>query len=73
MTVVRKIKKRPGDRLTITLRLGQRRLLEAIADRNHVSLAFAVRYAVDSFVDQYKDGQIPLEFPKFPLTTGEQV
>ena len=63
--------KQHGDRLTITLRPGQRKLLEAIAERNHVSLAFAVRYAVDSFVDQHKDDQIPLQFPKFPLSTGE--
>lgn len=61
------------DRLTITLRRGQRKLLEAIAERNHVSLAFAVRHALDSFVGQHKDAQIPLQFPKLPLTTEEKI
>gem|GEM_PF-1410924 len=66
------LEKQHGDRLTITLRPGQRRLLEAIAERNHVSLAFAVRYAVDSFVDQHKNNQIPLQFPKLALTNAEK-
>jgi len=57
-------KKGNGDRLTVSLRSGQRKVLEAIALENHVSLAFAVRYALDAFLDQHKGGQLKLKFPR---------
>jgi hypothetical protein len=49
-------------RLTITLRPGQRRLLQQFADRNHVSVAFVIRYALDRFVEEYANKQLPFDF-----------
>jgi hypothetical protein len=51
-----------ADRLTITLRQGQRRLLQEFADRNHVSVAFVIRYALDRFVEEYANKQLPFDF-----------
>jgi hypothetical protein len=58
-----KPKRQAGDRLTISLGKGQRDLLEAIADKNHASLAYILRYALERFAVDNKDKQLPLEFP----------
>jgi hypothetical protein len=50
------------DRLTITLREGQRHLLQVFADSNHVSVAFVVRYALDRFVAEHASKQLPFDF-----------
>jgi len=52
------------DRLTISLAPGQRDDLERIADRNHTSLAFVVRYALTHLIRQYSERQLPLDFPE---------
>lgn len=48
-------------RLTITLGEGQREVLMAIADRNHTTLAFIVRYALDRFIEEQRQKQLRLE------------
>jgi len=48
-------------RLTITLGQGQREALEAIAERNHTTLAFIVRYALDGFIEEHRQKQLRLE------------
>jgi len=48
-------------RLTITLGQGQREALVAIADRNHTTLAFIVRYALDRFIEEQRQKQLRLE------------
>ena len=48
-------------RLTITLGQGQREALEAIAQRNHTTLSFIVRHALDRFVEEQKQKQFRLE------------
>jgi len=47
-------------RLTITLGDGQREALTAIADRNHTTLAFIVRYALYRFIKEQRNKQIRL-------------
>jgi hypothetical protein len=59
----RKTKRQASDRLTISLGKGQRELLETIADKNHTSLAYILRYALEKFAVDNKDKQLPLEFP----------
>lgn len=48
-------------RLTITLGQGQREALQAIADRNHTTLAFIVRYALDHFIEEHPQKQLHLD------------
>ena len=48
-------------RLTLTLGQGQREALVAIADRNHTTLAFIVRYALDRFIEEHRQKQLRLE------------
>ena len=48
-------------RLTITLGQGQREALEAIAQRNHTTLAFVIRYALSRFVEEHGQKQYRLE------------
>lgn len=50
-------------RLTVTLGPGQRESLVAIAKRNNTTLAFVVRYAVRSFIEEHGQSRLPLEFP----------
>jgi len=50
-------------RLTITLGPGQREALEAIAARNHATLAFVVRYALTEFIESHECSRLPLLFP----------
>ena len=59
-----KSKKSKGERLTISFRAGQRKALQVIADENHTSLAFVIRYALDNFIIQNKERQLKLNFPK---------
>lgn len=53
-----------GDRLTVTLGPGQRKVLEAIAAQNNATLAFVVRFALAKFVKLHGEGQLNLEFPE---------
>lgn len=48
-------------RLTITLGQGQREALQAIADRNHTTLAFLVRYALDRFIEEHCQKQLRID------------
>ena len=57
-------KRRSKDRLTVSLALGQREALDAIADRNNTTLAFVVRYAIAKFVEENRNRQLTLEFPE---------
>jgi hypothetical protein len=59
----RKSKRQIRNRLTISLGRGQRKLLEEIAEKNHASLAYILRYALERFAVENKDRQLPLEFP----------
>jgi len=48
-------------RLTITLGEGQREALMTIVERNHTTLAFIVRYALDRFIEEQRQKQLRLE------------
>jgi hypothetical protein len=39
-----------AERLTVTLLAGQRRELESIAERKHISAATVIRWAVDEYL-----------------------
>lgn len=49
------------DRITITLGKGQRELLQTIADRNHATQAFVVRYALDRLKEETQQKKFRLE------------
>ena len=53
-----------SDRLTITLGDGQREVLENVAEVNRTTLAYVVRYALTQFIEEHRDHQIPLQFPR---------
>lgn len=55
---------RTADRLTVSLAPGQREALTAIAERNNTTLAFVVRYAIARFVEENRDRQLRLQFPR---------
>jgi hypothetical protein len=57
-------KSAPQDRLTVTLAPGQRVVLESIAERNHATLAFVVRFALDRFVRESRGKQLQLDLPE---------
>jgi hypothetical protein len=48
-------------RLTVTLGRGQKETLQAIADRNHTTLAFLIRYALDRFIIEHQQEQFRLK------------
>jgi hypothetical protein len=48
-------------RLTVTLGRGQKETLQAIADRNHTTLAFLIRYALDRFIMEHQQEQFRLK------------
>jgi predicted transcriptional regulator len=50
-------------RLTITLAPGQKTALEQIAELNHTTYAFVVRYAISKFIEENREKQLPLTFP----------
>jgi len=58
--------KSPG-RLTVTLAPGQRKVLEAIAARNHAALAYVVRYALTEFIEVNRDRKLRLSVPESVL------
>jgi hypothetical protein len=60
-----KRRRQVGHRLTISLGKGQRALLEDIAEKNHTSLAFILRYALERFTAENRDKQLPLELPSY--------
>jgi len=41
-------------RLTITLGQGQHKALETIAQRNHATRAFIIRYALERFISEHQ-------------------
>ena len=60
----KRLKKRVGRvRLSVTLTAAQRRALQAIADKNHTSVAYVMRYALDQFIAENRDRQLRLSFP----------
>jgi len=61
-----KKKLRPRDRFSLTLAPRQRKVLEAIAKKNDVALAHVLRYALNEFIENHRDGQLHLEFPRLP-------
>jgi hypothetical protein len=52
-----------ADRVTVSLGRGQRKTLETIARMNGLKLAHVVRYALQFFIEEHGDKQIPLRFP----------
>ena len=50
-------------RLTVTLGEGQRAALESIAMQNGTTLAFVVRYALRSFIEEHGEDRLTLRFP----------
>ena len=58
----KKRKNLDAGRLTITLRDDQRHLLQVFADRNHVSVAFVIRFALDRFLAEHANKQLPFDF-----------
>ena len=59
--MVKKTSVGKSPRITITLGKGQREVLQAIADRNHTTQAFLVRYAVDRLIEDLRQKQLRLE------------
>ena len=55
--------KEKASRLTITLAPGQRTALEQIAELNHATYAYVVRYAISKFIEENREKQLPLSFP----------
>ena len=61
----RRLKKRVVQvRLSVTLTAAQRRALQAIADSNHTSVAYVMRYALDGFIKDAKDKRLTLHLPE---------
>ena len=56
-----KKKRNSVKRLTVTLGSGQRKALEAFAERNDITLAFAVRYAITLFIEKDGGGRLQLK------------
>ena len=48
-------------RITVTLGQGQRESIQAIAERNHTTPTFLVRYAVDRLIDDLRQKQLRLD------------
>jgi hypothetical protein len=48
-------------RLTVTLGHEQKEILRAIADRNHTTVAFLIRYALDRFITEHQQEQLRLK------------
>jgi hypothetical protein len=65
-TVAKKrLKRRVGRvRLSVTLTAAQRKAMQAIADRNHTSIAYVIRYALDGFIKGAKDKRLTLHLPE---------
>jgi predicted DNA-binding protein len=59
--MVKKTSVEKSPRLTITLGQGQREALQAIANRNHTTQAFLVRYAIDRFIEEIRQKQLRLD------------
>ena len=55
-------KQRAPNRLTVSLRPGQRKALEDLAESNGTTLAYVVRYALSEFIEVHRDKQIPFRF-----------
>jgi hypothetical protein len=53
---------RPGRRLTISFKTKQLEVLEALANKNNVSLSWLVRQAVNEFEAKHQGPQLPLDF-----------
>lgn len=49
-------------RVTASLSRKQEAVLKELATRHKVSVAWLVRYAVDQFIEQGSDAQLPLDF-----------
>jgi len=58
-----KRKRKPNERLTISLGDGQRKQLETIDHTNPSSLAFAIRHSLNHFIVEHKDKQLRLNIP----------
>jgi hypothetical protein len=56
-------KQRAPNRLTVSLRPGQRKALEDLAELNGTTLAYVVRFALSEFIEARRDKQIPFRFP----------
>jgi predicted transcriptional regulator len=54
---------RAADRLTISLGKGQKAALQAVAEANHTSLSFVLRHALEKFINENKNRQLPIVFP----------
>ncbi len=57
-------KRAARERLSVTLTAAQRRALQAIANRNHTSVAYVIRYALDGFIKGAKDKRLTLRLPE---------
>lgn len=59
--MVKKTSTQKPPRITVTLGQGQRESLQAIAERNHTTPAFLVRYAVDRLIEDLRQKQLRLD------------
>ena len=50
--------------MSVTLTTAQRRALQAIADENHTSVAYVIRYALDGFIKGAKGKRLTLHLPE---------
>lgn len=60
-------RERADDRFTVSFAPGQRKTLGDIANLNHTTLAHVVRFALNYFIAEHRDKQIPLRFPSGDL------
>jgi uncharacterized protein YdbL (DUF1318 family) len=53
-------RKQKKTRLSVPVTMSQRAALQAIADRNDISLARVIQEAIKEFLERHKDGRLSL-------------
>jgi hypothetical protein len=51
------INEKPRQRITISLDMGSLKSVSSIASDNDVAIAWVIRYAVDNFLKEWKEGR----------------
>lgn len=70
--MARRNRRKAPDRVTVTLAPGQRKVLEIIAKRNYATLAFVVRYALNTFIQNPGNGELHLAVPDLPESDSDR-
>lgn len=59
-------------RISINLPDEEYTALSALAEKNHLSMAWIGRRAILDFLDRYRDKQLPLSFAENAVTTADE-